>query len=62
VNEKSYAGGENGSYHPVCWYHNYDGGRSFFLGLGHTKECYTDPLFLDLLLGGIKYAITNRDK
>ena len=62
VNEKSYAGGENGSYHPVCWYHNYDGGRSFFLGLGHTKECYTDPLFLDLLSGGIKYAITNRDK
>jgi type 1 glutamine amidotransferase len=62
VNEKSYTGGENGDYHPVCWYHDYDGGRSFYLGLGHTNECYKDPLFLQLLAGGIKYAISNREK
>jgi type 1 glutamine amidotransferase len=62
VDEKTYTGGENGDYHPVCWYHNYDGGRSFYLGLGHTKECYTDPLFLKLLAGGIKYAISNQEK
>jgi type 1 glutamine amidotransferase len=57
VDEKSYTGGENGDYHPVCWYHNYDGGRAFYLGLGHTKECYTDPVFLKLLAGGIQYAM-----
>lgn len=62
VDEKTYAGGENENYHPVCWYHNYDGGRSFYIGLGHTKECYTDPLFLQLLAGGIKYAISNQEK
>jgi len=62
VNEKSYTGGENGDYHPVCWYHDYDGGRSFYLGLGHTNESYKDPLFLQLLAGGIKYAISNREK
>ncbi len=57
VDEKTYSGGENGDYHPICWYHNYDGGRSFYLGLGHTKESYSDPLFLKILSGGIKYAI-----
>lgn len=62
VDEKTYTGGENGDYHPVCWYHNYDGGRSFYIGLGHTKECYTDPLFLKLLAGGIEYAISNQEK
>src|SRR5947199_3256219 len=24
VDEKTYTGGENGDYHPICWYHNYD--------------------------------------
>lgn len=62
VDEKTYSGGENGDYHPICWYHYFDGGRSFYIGLGHTKECYTDPLFLKLLAGGIKYAITNQEK
>lgn len=57
VDEKSYKGGTNGEYHPMCWYHTYDGGRSFYLGLGHTKESYTDELFLKILSGGIKYAI-----
>ncbi len=57
VDEKSYTGGENDGYHPVCWYHNYDGGRSFYLALGHTKESYSDSLFLKILSGGIKYAI-----
>ena len=62
VDENSYKGGENGDYHPICWYHNYDGGRSFYIGLGHTKECFSDPLFLQLLAGGMKYAVTNYEK
>lgn len=57
VDEKTYSGGENGDYHPICWYHNYDGGRSFYFALGHTNESYSDPLFLQVLAGGIKYAI-----
>lgn len=57
VDEKSYTGGENDGYHPVCWYHNYDGGRSFYIGLGHTKESYSDPLFLNIINWGIQYAI-----
>lgn len=56
VDESTYTGGENGSFHPMSWYHSYDGGRAFYTALGHTDESYTDPLFLRHLLGGIKYA------
>jgi type 1 glutamine amidotransferase len=57
IDEKSYTGGENGDYHPMAWYHEYDGGRAFYTELGHTNESYADPLYLKHLLGGIQYAI-----
>jgi len=57
IDETSYEGGKNGSYHPMSWYHDYDGGRAFYTELGHTDESYADPLYLGHLLGGIKYAI-----
>lgn len=57
VDEKSYQGGKNGDNHPMSWYHEFDGGRAFYTGLGHTNEAYSDPLFLNHLLGGIKYAL-----
>ncbi|MDB5012731.1 MAG: Crp/Fnr family transcriptional regulator [Daejeonella sp.] len=59
LDEKSYEGGKNGDNHPIAWYHEFDGGRAFYTGLGHTDESYVDPLFLKHLLGGIKYAIGN---
>lgn len=57
LDESSYSGGKNGSNHPIAWYHDYDGGRAFYTGLGHTNESYQDPLFLKHLAGGIKYAV-----
>ncbi len=57
IDESSYEGGENGDNHPMAWYHDYDGGRSFYTALGHTKESYEEEAFLKHLLGGIKYAI-----
>lgn len=57
LDETSYEGGQNGSSHPIAWYHEFEGGRSFYTGLGHTKESYSDSLFLDHLLQGIVYAI-----
>lgn len=41
---------------PIAWYREFDGGRTFYTGLGHTAESYSDPLFLQHLLGGIQYA------
>ena len=57
IDENSYEGGTNGDFHPMVWYQEYDGGRSFFTALGHTPESYQEPLFLEHLAGGIEYAI-----
>ena len=56
LDEESYIGGEHPDYHPITWYHEYDGGRSFYTGLGHTKEVYGDERFIKLLEKGILYA------
>lgn len=62
TDEKSYDAGKNkmGDNHPMAWYHQYDGGRSFYTGLGHTEESFSEPLFLQHLLGGIKYAMGSK--
>jgi glucose/arabinose dehydrogenase/cytochrome c551/c552 len=57
VDESSYEGGENGAFHPMSWYHEYDGGRAFYTELGHTDESYQEENYLKHLLGGIRYAI-----
>ncbi|WP_460670974.1 ThuA domain-containing protein [Larkinella ripae] len=59
LDESSYEGGTNGANHPISWYHEFDGGRAFYTGNGHTDESFSEPLFLNHLLGGIKYAIGN---
>jgi cytochrome c len=57
LDEKSYEGGENGEHHPIAWFHDFDGGRAFYTGLGHTNESYIEENFLKHVLGGIQYAI-----
>lgn len=57
VDESTYEGGENGEYHPFSWYHEFDGGRAFYTGAGHTDESFSEELFLKHILGGIQYAI-----
>ena len=57
IDESSYEGGKEGAYHPMAWYHPFDGGRAFYTALGHTDESYKEENFLKHLLGGIKYAL-----
>ena len=57
VDESTYEGGENGDDHPFSWYHEFDGGRSFYTGAGHTDESFQEEKFLKHILGGIQYAI-----
>jgi type 1 glutamine amidotransferase len=53
----SYPGDTMGADHPISWCQNYDGGRSWYTGLGHFAEAYTDDApFLQHLLGGIQWA------
>lgn len=57
LDESSYDGGTNGDNHPIAWYHEFDGGRAFYTGLGHTKESYNDADFKQHLLGGIEWSL-----
>jgi type 1 glutamine amidotransferase len=57
VDEKSYTGGKMPDFHPMAWYHEFDGGKVFYTGLGHTIEDFQDELFLKHLTGGIEYVL-----
>ncbi|MFE0805626.1 ThuA domain-containing protein, partial [Streptomyces sp. NPDC058834] len=63
LDETSYAGGNMNGDHPIAWCKDYEGGRAFYTGGGHTDESYTDPAFRRHLLGGIRWAagMTNAD-
>ena len=56
VDEGSYDGGTMGHDHPIAWAHEFDGGRAFYTGLGHTAESFSDPNMLRHLLGAIEWA------
>lgn len=56
LNESTYSGGTMGRNHPISWYHNYNGGRAWYTAMGHTTESYSEPLFLEHILGGIRWA------
>jgi type 1 glutamine amidotransferase len=56
LDEASYDGGTMGEDHPIAWYHAYGGGRAWYTAGGHTRESYAEPLFLEHILGGIRYA------
>ncbi len=57
LDEASYEGGIHEDRHPIAWFHEYDGGKSFYTGLGHTIESYQEQEFLDHLFGGISYTM-----
>lgn len=49
-----------GEFHPIAWYHYFDGGRSFYTSLGHTEAIYKNQQFLTHLYGGIYWAATGK--
>jgi type 1 glutamine amidotransferase len=59
LDESSYDAGPGamGSDHPLAWCHEYEGGRSFYTALGHTKESYEERPFLEHVAGGIAWAL-----
>jgi type 1 glutamine amidotransferase len=59
LDESTYEGGDMGDNHPITWYHEYDGGRVFYTGMGHTKETFDEDLFRKLLRNAIKYVAGN---
>ncbi|HET6540678.1 MAG TPA: ThuA domain-containing protein [Chryseolinea sp.] len=62
LDENSYEGGTNGTHHPIAWYHEYDGGRSFYTAVGHEDSSFSEPLVISHILGGIQYAMGDGKK
>jgi type 1 glutamine amidotransferase len=46
---------------PISWNHEFEGGRVFYTGMGHTPESYQDELFLAHISGGLKWALGLED-
>ncbi|HEY6889215.1 MAG TPA: ThuA domain-containing protein, partial [Solirubrobacter sp.] len=42
--------------HPISWCHRYDGGRSWYTGMGHTQASFAEAPYLKHLLGGLEVA------
>lgn len=57
LDEETYKGGKMGKFHPIAWFQKYDGGLSFYTGLGHTEESFDSPLFQRHVLEGIKFVM-----
>ncbi|MBK0383911.1 ThuA domain-containing protein [Pedobacter sp. SD-b] len=49
-----------GNFHPIAWYHEFDGGRAFYTALGHQPTDYTNTAFLDHIYAGIFWAATGK--
>ncbi|WP_228760005.1 ThuA domain-containing protein [Pseudactinotalea sp. HY158] len=58
VQEWDYDAGDtaNGAFHPISWCRDYDGGRSFYTGMGGTAESYSEDGFRSHLLGAIQWS------
>jgi type 1 glutamine amidotransferase len=41
---------------PLAWYHEFDGGREFYLALGHNKQDYANPILYGIIENGILWA------
>ena len=54
----SYTGSQMAGDHPIVWCHDFEGGRAFYSGLGHTAESYTEPAFVNMIKNAILWAAT----
>lgn len=57
LDEESYTGGTMGEFHPIAWFREFDGGRTFYTGLGHTDESFDIANFQRHIVGGVKYVL-----
>lgn len=56
LDTNSFSGSEMREDHPIAWFHEFDGGRAFYTGLGHTSVGFAEDHFRKHLLGAIRWA------
>jgi len=54
-----YPGEVFGDTFPLAWCHEFDGGRQWYTALGHRSEHYSDPQFMQHILGGIAWVVSD---
>lgn len=52
-----YPGEVFGTQLPICWCHEFEGGRQWYTALGHDIPFYEDPLFVEHLRGGLIWVL-----
>lgn len=62
LDETTYEGGKMGENHPIAWCREFDGGRSFYTGGGHTRASYAEPDFRQHVTGGLLWALGQPDR
>ena len=48
-----------GNNYPSAWCNTFDGGRQWYTSLGHHDYIYKEPIFLQHVLGGLKWVVVN---
>jgi len=48
--------GSYANYYPAVWYQNFEGGNIWITTLGHSKQSYQDPVYVNHLLQGLRYV------
>lgn len=56
LDDSTVEGADMGGDHPIAWYHEFQGGRAWYTGGGHTSESFTEELFRKHLEGGVLWA------
>lgn len=47
--------------YPSTWAHMYGNGRVFYTSMGHREDVWENPVFQQVLIGGINWAVGNVD-
>lgn len=50
-----------GRYHPIAWYHEFEGARVFYTAIGHIAESYRDADFLQHIYGGMVWTVGQQE-
>jgi type 1 glutamine amidotransferase len=59
--KEKYPGKKFGDEFPLAWRHQFDGGREWYTALGHKPEYYSDPRLAKHILGGILWAMGEKN-
>ncbi|MCR9064613.1 MAG: ThuA domain-containing protein [Cytophagales bacterium] len=61
VDEKSYKQGKMGDWHPMAWYHEFDGGKVFYSNFGHVESTFESEENMQIhLTEGLKSVLAEK--